>query len=240
MQRIAVVTGGTRGIGAAIARKLQASGHRVVATYAGNEDAAQSMRESCGIDCERFDVSDIAQVEEGFRRIAANIGPVDVLVNNAGITRDAFLHKMTPQQWGEVIATNLTGAFNTCRLAVPLMRERGFGRIVNISSINGQKGQIGQTNYAAAKAGLIGFTRALALESAAKGITVNVVAPGYIETEMTGAVDPKVLEGIVRQIPAGRLGSAEEIAALTDFLCSDQASFINGAVLSANGGHYMG
>ena len=240
MGRIAVVTGGTRGIGAAIARALKKVGHRVAVTYQGNDAAAEAFRHETGIVPYKWDVADYDACDSGVRQIVNDVGgPVEILVNNAGITRDVMLHKMTPAQWHEVIETDLTSCFNMCRVVVGSMREKGFGRIVNISSINGQKGQVGQTNYASAKAGMLGFTRALALESAAKGITVNAVAPGYIASEMVAAVSPEVLARIVAQIPVGRLGRAEEIADVVQFLVSDAAAFITGATITANGGHYM-
>jgi acetoacetyl-CoA reductase len=239
MQRIALVTGGTRGIGRAISVALKAAGHLVAANYASNDEAAQSFAQEHKIAVFKFDVADFKSCEAGVARIAQALGPVDLLVNNAGITRDVMLHKMAPEQWQAVIATDLTSCFNMCRLVIPGMRERGFGRIVNIASINGQKGQVGQTNYAAAKAGLLGFTKALALESAPKGITVNAVAPGYIETEMVAAVPAEVLSRIVSQIPVGRLGRAEEVARVVQFLVSDGAGFITGSTVTANGGQYM-
>jgi acetoacetyl-CoA reductase len=239
MNRVAVVTGGTRGIGRSIAETLHAAGYKVAANYAGNEEAAQKCAEETGIRCYRFDVASFDACTDGVKQIQAELGPIDVLVNNAGITRDAVLHRMTPQQWNEVIATNLTSCFNMCRLVIDGMRERGFGRIVNIGSINGQAGQYGQVNYAAAKSGIHGFTKALAQEAAAKGITVNAIAPGYIDTEMVRAVPPNVLEKIVARIPVGRLGHAEEIARGVLFLVSDEGGFITGSTLSINGGQHM-
>jgi len=240
MGKIALVTGGTRGIGRAISEGLKASGYTVVANYAGNEEAAAAFKSETGIDVIKFDVGDFDACLAAVAGIAENQGPIDVLVNNAGITRDKPLHKMEKSHWDHVIATNLDSLFNLSRAVIDGMRERGFGRIVNISSINGQKGQFGQTNYAAAKAGLIGFTKALALETASKGITVNAVAPGYIGTEMVMAVPEKVLnEVIIPQIPVGRLGEATEIARCVTFLASDDAGFITGSTLSANGGQYM-
>jgi acetoacetyl-CoA reductase len=239
MQRVALVTGGTRGIGHAISIALKDAGHKVAANYADNEAAAATFARETGIAVFRFDVADFQACEAGIRLIEQELGPIDILVNNAGVTRDALLHKMTPAQWQEVIAVDLGSCFNTCRLVIEGMRQRGFGRIVNISSINGQKGQLGQTNYAAAKAGMLGFTKALALESAARGITVNAVAPGYIATEMVAAVAPKVLEGIVKQIPVGRLGHDTEIADIVRFLVDDGAAFITGSTIAANGGQYM-
>ncbi len=240
MGKIALVTGGTRGIGRAISEGLKAAGYTVVANYAGNEEAAAAFKSETGIDVIKFDVGDFDACQAAVAGIAGNQGPIDVLVNNAGITRDKPLHKMEKSHWDHVIATNLDSLFNLSRAVIDGMRERGFGRIVNISSINGQKGQFGQTNYAAAKAGLIGFTKALALETASKGITVNAVAPGYIGTEMVMAVPEKVLnEVIIPQIPVGRLGEATEIARCVTFLASDDAGFITGSTLSANGGQYM-
>ncbi|MCW2241503.1 acetoacetyl-CoA reductase [Azospirillum canadense] len=239
MARVAVVTGGTRGIGAAIAVALDKAGYHVAATYAGNDAAAFAFAESTGIRVYKFDVSDFDAVQAGIAKITAELGPVDVVVNNAGITRDGVLQRMTPQQWNDVIATNLTSCFNLCRTVIDGMRERGFGRIVNIGSINGQAGQYGQVNYAAAKSGIHGFTKALAQEGAAKGITVNAIAPGYIDTDMVRAVPPNVLEKIVARIPVGRLGKAEEIARGVLFLVGDDAGFITGSTLSINGGQHM-
>jgi len=239
MTKVALVTGGTRGIGRAITERLAKDGFRVAANYAGNEEAAARCAAELGVRAYRWDVGDYDACAEGVAAIARDLGPIEVLVNNAGITRDATLHRMTRQQWDEVIRVDLTSAFNLCRLTIEGMRERNFGRIVNISSINGQKGQIGQVNYSAAKAGLIGFTKALAQENARKGITVNVVCPGYIDTEMVAAVPEKVLEGIVATIPVGRLGKAEEIAACVSFLTGSGAAFITGATLTANGGQYI-
>jgi len=239
MARVAVVTGGTRGIGRAISVALKAAGHKVAANYAGNDAAADSFTTETGITAYKFDVSDYKSSEAGVKRIVAELGPIDVLVNNAGITRDAVLHRMTPEQWGAVINTNLTSCFNMCRLVIDGMRERGFGRIVNIGSINGQAGQYGQVNYAAAKSGIHGFTKALAQEGAAKGITVNAIAPGYIDTDMVRAVPPNVLEKIVARIPVGRLGHAEEIARGVLFLVSDEGGFVTGSTISINGGQHM-
>ena len=240
MPRIALVTGGSRGIGAAISKTLHKAGYAVAATYAGNDDAAKAFTKDTGIKTYKWDVSDYAACTAGVAQIVADIGPVDVLVNNAGITRDAPFHKMTPQQWHEVINTNLTGLFNMTHNVWPGMRERKFGRVINISSINGQKGQFAQANYAAAKAGDIGFTKALAQEGARAGITVNVIAPGYINTEMMATIPEKVMnEVILPQIPVGRLGEAEEIARAVVFLAADNAGFITGSTLSANGGQYM-
>jgi len=239
MARVAVVTGGTRGIGRAIAEKLHQAGYKVAANFAGNEEAARRFSDETGIKSYRFDVADYKSCEAGLKKVADELGPVDVLVNNAGITRDAVLHRMTPEQWSAVIATNLTSCFNMCRLVIDGMRERGFGRIVNIGSINGQAGQYGQVNYAAAKSGIHGFTKALAQEGAGKGITVNAVAPGYIDTDMVRAVPPNVLEKIVARIPVGRLGHAEEIARTVLFLVADESGFITGSTLSVNGGQHM-
>jgi acetoacetyl-CoA reductase len=239
MARVAVVTGGTRGIGKAICVALKNAGYKVAATYAGNEAAAKAFTTETGVSTYKFDVSDYAQCDAAVKKIAAELGPVDILVNNAGITRDGTMHKMTPQQWGEVIQTNLTSCFNMCRCVIDGMRERSFGRIVNIGSINGQAGQYGQVNYAAAKSGIHGFTKALAQEGAAKGITVNAIAPGYIDTEMVRAVPEEVLKKIVARVPVGRLGKAEEIARGVLFLVADDAGFITGSTLSINGGQHM-
>jgi acetoacetyl-CoA reductase len=240
MPRVALVTGGSRGIGAAISRALQAEGYTVAATYAGNDEAARAFTTATGIQTYKWDVADYDACAAGVARVTAELGPVEVLVNNAGITRDAPFHKMTPRQWHEVIDTNLTGLFNMTHNVWPGMRERKFGRVISISSINGQKGQFAQANYAAAKAGDIGFTKALAQEGARAGITVNVVAPGYINTEMMSTIPEKVMnEVILPQIPVGRLGEAEEIARCVVFLASDAAGFITGSTLSANGGQYM-
>jgi len=239
MTRTALVTGGSRGIGAAICIALQAAGYKVAASYAGNDKAAHEFKAKTGICCYKWDVGDFAACKGGVAEVQKNIGPIDVLVNNAGITRDAMLHKMTPEQWDEVIRTDLTSAFNMCRQVIEGMRERGQGRIINISSINGQKGQMGQSNYSAAKAGLIGFTKALAQENARKGITVNCIAPGYIDTDMVHGVPEEVLRGIIAQIPVGRLGSAAEIAHCAVFLADEKSGFITGATLSANGGQFF-
>ncbi|HLY58371.1 MAG TPA: acetoacetyl-CoA reductase [Stellaceae bacterium] len=237
--RVAVVTGGTRGIGEAISVALRDAGYKVAANYVGNDDAARGFSERTGIRAYKFDVSNYESCSAAVATIAVELGPIDVLVNNAGITRDATIHRMTPEQWRAVIDTNLTSCFNMARLVIEGMRERNFGRIVNIGSINGQAGQYGQVNYAAAKSGIHGFTKALAQEGAPKGITVNAIAPGYIDTEMVRAVPPNVLEKIVARIPVGRLGHAEEIARGVVFLVADNAGFITGSTLSINGGQHM-
>ena len=240
MARVALVTGGTRGIGEAISVALQEAGCKVAANYCGNDEAAGKFKERTGIAVYKWDVADFAACKEGIAKVAAELGPVDVLVNNAGITRDTTLHRMKPEQWSEVIRTNLDSLFNRPRGVIEGMRERNFGRIVNISSINGQKGQFGQANYSAAKAGLIGFTKAVAQENAAKGVTVNAVAPGYIGTEMVRAVPEDVLKTkILPLFAVGRLGEPEEVARCVVFLASDDAGFITGSTVSANGGQYM-
>ena len=239
MARVALVTGGSRGIGEAIAKGLKAAGCTVAATYHGNDAAAEKFKKETGIAVYKWDVAKFDDCKAGVAKVQAELGPVEILVNNAGITRDATMHRMTPEQWTAVIDTNLNSAFYMSRAVIEGMRERGFGRIVNISSINGQKGQIGQTNYSAAKAGLIGFTKALAQENANKGITVNAITPGYIATEMVRAVPEEILKKIVAMIPVGRLGEADEIARCVVFLASDQAGFITGSTLTANGGQYM-
>jgi acetoacetyl-CoA reductase len=239
MARMAIVTGGTRGIGRGIAVALKEAGYRVAANYGSDEASAGRFTAETGIPSYRFDVSDYAQCAAAVKRIEAEIAPIEVLVNNAGITRDAVLHRMTPEQWGQVIATNLTSCFNMCRVVIEGMRERSFGRIVNIGSINGQGGQYGQVNYAAAKSGIHGFTKALAQEGAGRGITVNAIAPGYIDTEMVRAVPANVLEKIVARIPVGRLGLAEEIARGVLFLVSDDGGFLTGSTMSINGGQHM-
>jgi acetoacetyl-CoA reductase len=240
MARVAVVTGGTRGIGAAISKGLKAAGFQVAANYGGNDEAANKFKGETGIPVYKFDVSDAAACEAGIKAIESELGPVDVLVNNAGITRDGMFHRMTFDQWQAVIRTNLDSMFTCTRPVIDGMRARGFGRIIIISSINGQKGQMGQTNYSAAKAGVIGFAKALAQENANKGVTVNVIAPGYISTEMVQAVPEEVLKTkILPLIPVGRLGEAEEIARAVEFLASDQGGFITGSTLSINGGQYM-
>jgi acetoacetyl-CoA reductase len=239
MTKTAVVTGGPRGIGLAITQHLKAAGYQVAALYAGNEAAAEAVRKDLGVLCLKADVGDFEAVGAAFAQIEKDLGPIDILVNNAGITRDAMLHKLTPGQWTEVIRADLDSVFNTSRHVIEGMRERNFGRIINISSINGQKGQMGQTNYSAAKAGVIGFTKALAQETARKGITVNVIAPGYIDTDMVAAVPEKALEGIIASIPVGRLGKADEIAGAVLYLASDGAAFITGSTLTINGGQYI-
>ena len=240
MARIALVTGGTRGIGRAISLALKEAGALVAANYAANDDAANAFKDETAIPVYKFDVGDFGACKDGIARVEADLGPIDILVNNAGITRDKPLHKMDPGEWDVVIATNLTGAFNTSRNVIDGMRERGFGRIISIGSINGQKGQFGQTNYSTAKAGLIGFTKAFALETASKGITVNAVAPGYIATEMVMAVPEEVLNTkILPLIPVGRLGEPEEVGRCVVFLAADEAGFITGSTLSVNGGQYM-
>ena len=240
MTRVAVVTGGTRGIGHAISIALKNKGCRVAATYAGNDTAARQFQAETGIPIYKFDVGDYAACQEGVTRITRDLGPIDILVNNAGITRDGMLHRMTKENWDAVIHTNLDSVFNMTRLVIEGMRSRSFGRVINISSINGRKGQMGQANYSAAKAALLGFTKAVAQESAARGITVNVIAPGYIATEMVMAVPKEILDTkILPLIPVGRLGTAEEIARCVAFLADDAAGFITGACLDANGGQYM-
>ena len=240
MGRVALVTGGSRGIGAAIAKALKEAGHTVAATYGGNDEAAAAFTAETGIKTYKWSVGDYEACAAGIAQVEAEVGPVDILVNNAGITRDAPFHRMTPEQWHQVIDTNLTGVFNMTHNVWGGMRERKFGRIVTISSINGQKGQFAQANYAASKAGDIGFTKALAQEGARAGITVNVVAPGYINTEMMSTIPDKVMnEVILPQIPVGRLGEPEEIARCVAFLASDEAGFVTGSTLSANGGQYL-
>jgi acetoacetyl-CoA reductase len=239
MSRVAVVTGGTRGIGRAISEALKKAGYKVAAGYAGNDAAAKAFTDETGIPAYKFDVGDYAACEAAVKKITDELGPVDVLVNNAGITRDSTMHRMTPQQWAEVIQTNLGSCFNMCRCVIDSMRARNFGRIVNIGSINGQAGQYGQVNYAAAKSGIHGFTKALAQEGAAKGITVNAIAPGYIDTDMVRAVPEDVLKKIVARIPVGRLGKADEIARGVLFLVADDAGFVTGSTLSINGGQHM-
>jgi len=240
MARVALVTGGSRGIGAAISKALKQAGYVVAANYAGNDDAARAFTEQTGIKTYKWSVADYDACIAGIGRVQEELGPIDILVNNAGITRDAMFHKMTPQQWKEVIDTNLTGMFNMTHPVWSGMRDRKFGRVINISSINGQKGQAGQANYSAAKAGDLGFTKALAQEGARAGITVNAICPGYIGTEMVRAIDEKVLnERIIPQIPVGRLGEPEEIARCVVFLAADDAGFITGSTISANGGQFF-
>ena len=237
MSRVALVTGGSRGIGAAISVALKEAGYKVAANYAGNDEAAAKFKDETGIAVYKWSVADYEACKEGIAKVEADLGPVDVLVNNAGITRDAMFHRMTPEQWREVIDTNLTGVFNMTHNVWGGMRDRKFGRVVNISSINGQKGQAGQANYSAAKAGDLGITKALAQEGARAGITVNAICPGYIGTDMVKAIDEKVLnERIIPQIPVGRLGEPEEIARCVVFLAGDDAGFITGSTISANGG----
>jgi acetoacetyl-CoA reductase len=239
MSKVAVVTGGTRGIGAAICETLHKAGYKVAATYHGNEEAAASFTKKTGVPHFKFDVGDYEACAQGIGKIEAALGPIEILVNNAGIARDAFLHKMTPAQWREVMHTNLDSIFNMSRLVIEGMRERNWGRIISISSINGQSGQLGQTNYAATKAAIIGFTKSLALESAAKGITVNVVTPGYIDTEMMQTVPPEVMDKIVAKIPVKHLGKADDIARMVLFLAADEAAFATGATFTVNGGQYL-
>jgi acetoacetyl-CoA reductase len=239
MARTALVTGGTRGIGEAISVALKDAGYQVAANYGGNDQAAAEFTQRTGIPAYRFDVSDYDAVVAGVAEIERALGPVEVLVNNAGITRDSTMHKMSPEQWQAVIDTNLGSCFNCARAVIEGMRGRGFGRIVNIGSINGQAGQYGQVNYAAAKSGIHGFTKALAQEGAGKGVTVNAVAPGYVDTDMVRAVPANVLEKIIARIPVGRLGKPEDIARTVVFLVDDRADFITGATLSVNGGQHM-
>lgn len=240
MSGAALVTGGTRGIGRAVALALRAGGHEVAVVYHGNEDAAEAFRRETGIAAYRWDVGDFDACAAGVARVEADLGPIRVLVNNAGITRDATLHKMTREQWSEVMRTNLDSLFNMCHAVVPGMRERRYGRIVNISSINGQRGQVGQANYAASKAAVLGFTRSLALEGAHRGITVNAVAPGYCDTDMVAAVPSDIVRATIASIPVGRLGRPEEIADLVAYLAREDAGFITGATLSINGGQWTG
>ncbi len=240
MARVAVVTGGTRGIGEAISKGLKDAGYKVAATYGGNDEAAAKFKDATGIAVYKWDVGDFDACQKGLAQVEADLGPVDVLVNNAGITRDGMFHKMSAENWNAVIATNLNSVFNMSRGVIEGMRARGYGRIISISSVNGQKGQMGQTNYSAAKAGIFGFTKALAQENAFKGITVNAVAPGYIATEMVRAVPQEVLESkILPQIPVGRLGEAEEVARAVVFLAAEESGYITGSTLTINGGQYM-
>ena len=236
---VAVVTGGTRGIGEAISIALKDAGHKVAATYAGNHERAKEFSERTGIPIYAFDVSDFDQCEAGIKQITEDLGTVDILVNNAGITRDRTIHSMDFESWNAVLQTNLSSCFNMCRCVIEGMRERGFGRIVNIGSVNGQAGQYGQVNYSAAKSGIHGFTKALAKEGARKGITVNAIAPGYVDTDMVRAVPERVLEKIIGTIPVGRLGKAEDIARGVLFLVDEQASFITGSTIDINGGQHM-
>ena len=240
MTRVAFVTGGTRGIGRAICERLSADGLKVAAGYSGNQEAAYDCAKSLGVMVVKGNVGSFEDCQRAAADVTAELGPIDVLVNNAGITRDGVFHKMTPEQWSAVLRTNLDCMFTMTRPVIEGMRDRNAGRIVNISSINGQKGQAGQTNYSAAKAGMIGFTKALALENARKGVTVNAVAPGYIDTEMVHAVPEKVLEQIISQIPVGRLGRGEEIAEAVSFLASERSGYVTGSTISLNGGQYMG
>ena len=240
MARVALVTGGTRGIGEAISKALKDAGYQVAATYGGNDEAAAKFKDATGIAVYKWDVGDFDACQKGIAQVEADLGPVEVLVNNAGITRDGMFHKMSAENWGAVITTNLNSLFNMSRGVIEGMRARSYGRIVSISSVNGQKGQMGQTNYSAAKAGLIGFTKALAQENAFKGITVNAVAPGYIATEMVRAMPEEVLNSkIIPQIPVGRLGEAEEVARAVVFLAAEDNGFITGSTLTINGGQYM-
>ena len=239
MARVALVTGGTRGIGKAISARLKADGFKVAANYAGNSEAAEAAANELGVKVFKWDVGDEAQCAAGIAQVAAELGPVDVLVNNAGITKDGLFHKMNAEKWREVMRVDLDSLFFMTRPLIEGMRERGYGRIINISSINGQKGQVGQVNYSTAKAGMIGFTKALAQECASKGVTVNAIAPGYIDTDMVAAVPEEVLKKIIAGIPVGRLGKAEEIAHAVSFLASDGAAFMTGATLTMNGAQYI-
>ena len=240
MSRVAIVTGGTRGIGAAISKALHAAGYKVAANYAGNDEAANAFNKETGIPVFKWDVSDFEACSTGIALVEADLGPVDIVVNNAGITRDGVLHRMSLENWRAVISTNLDSLFNMTRPVIDGMRERGFGRVISISSVNGQKGQMGQVNYSAAKAGVIGFSKAVALEGARKGVTANTIAPGYVSTEMVQAVPKDVLEkAILPQIPVGRLGEADEIARCVVFLASEEAGWITGSTLTINGGQYM-
>ena len=240
MAKIAIVTGGTRGIGEAISIGLNKAGYTVAANYAGNDERAKEFSERTGIAVYKFDVSDFAACQAGVKKIEADLGgTIDILVNNAGITRDGTLQRMSQENWQAVIDTNLGSCFNMSRCVIEGMREKGFGRIVSIGSVNGQSGQYGQVNYAAAKSGIHGFTKALAQEGASKGITVNAIAPGYVDTDMVRAVPPAVLEKIIAKIPVGRLGKAEDIARTVEFLVADEAGFITGSTLSVNGGQHM-
>ncbi len=239
MSLCAVVTGGTRGLGRAISIALERAGYRVAAVYYGNVEAAAAFNDTTAIPVFKWDIADFDACKAGLAEVQARLGPVNILVNNGGITRDTMLHHMSPQQWNDVIETNLTSHFNMCRNVIEGMRERHFGRIVNVSSINGQKGQAGQTNYTASKSGILGFTRSLALESASHGITVNAIAPGYCDTEMVSHVRPEILKAIVATIPSGRLGRPEDVARLVAFLVREDSDFITGATFAINGGQLM-
>lgn len=239
MARVAIVTGGIRGIGEAISIALRDAGYKVIANYASHDDRAKAFSAKTGIAVSKWDVGDFAACQTHVEAIAKEHGPIDILINNAGITRDTPLHKMTHEMWDDVLRVNLTSVFSMSRAVINSMRERGFGRIVNIGSINGQAGQFGQANYAAAKAGMVGFTKSLALETASKGITVNAIAPGYIDTEMVQSVEQSILSKIIARIPVGRLGQTKEIARAVKFLVSDDAAFITGSTLTINGGQYM-
>jgi acetoacetyl-CoA reductase len=240
MARVAFVTGGTRGIGRAIVQRLKADGLKVAAGYSGNTAAAATCSRELDVMVVKGNVGLFEDCQRAISQVEAQLGPVDVLVNNAGITRDTVFHRMSPEQWGEVVRVNMDSLFNMTRQVIEGMRERGWGRIVNISSMNGQKGQIGQSNYSAAKAGMLGFTKALALENAKKGVTVNAIAPGYIDTEMVQAVPEKMLQAIIDQIPVGRLGRGEEIADVVSFLAGERAGYVTRATLTINGGQFMG
>jgi acetoacetyl-CoA reductase len=239
MGRVALVTGGTRGIGAAISRALKKAGYNVAANYGGNDEAAQAFKKDTKIPVFKWDVGDYVACEQGIVNVENEVGPVEVLVNNAGISRDAMFQKMSHEQWSEVIRTDLDSVFNMTRPVINGMRERSFGRVINISSINGQKGQLGLSNYCAAKAGMIGLTRALALENARKGVTVNAIAPGYVATELLANVSEEVMKSIVGQIPVGRLGQPDDVARCVTFLAADEASWITGSTLTINGGAFM-
>lgn len=240
MKKLALVTGGTRGIGEAIAKKLQLDGCEVITTYIGKSESAEAFTNATGIKTYKFDVAYFESCKNAIEQIEKDYGrSIDIVINNAGITKDRFIHKMSPDEWSAVINTNLNSCFNITRNVIEKMREKKFGRIISISSINGLKGQIGQANYAAAKAGIIGFSKSIALENANKGITVNVIAPGYVGTDMVKKIDPTILKGIVSQIPVGRLAEPTEIAALASYLAGDSAGFITGATFSINGGQYM-
>jgi acetoacetyl-CoA reductase len=239
MARVALVTGGTRGIGAAISKALKKAGYEVAANYHGNDEAAKAFKKDTKIPVYKWDVTDYVACEQGVINVENEVGPVEVLVNNAGISRDAMLHRMSHEQWSEVIRTNLDSLFNMTRPVINGMRERNFGRVINISSINGQKGQLGLANYCSAKAGVIGFTRAVALENARKGVTVNAIAPGYVNTELLAGVSEEVMKAILAQIPVGRLGEPEEVARCAVFLAADESGWITGSTLTINGGQFM-